>query len=228
MSLPRKLKATTLLKRADTEKKRETLFMAKRRILRQMHKEGFITEAEAQEQYIALDVMLRLIKDPTTRPELRFLCAKELWPHEAMTLAEEARLDAMGDGGPVQISISIAPWAAGPDYQLPAPAPRAIEAAVVDVSEGARGRNSLPSPPLDDRERLRAAAAAAREVVVMDVPPEPSAKPVVVARVGPMRGIVKTPSPEDVLRKKFGRDLMHYDESTPDTSVVTDDKIFGR
>jgi hypothetical protein len=52
----RKLRADTLLKQADTEKKRETLFVAKRRILRQMFKEGLITEAESQEQYIALDV----------------------------------------------------------------------------------------------------------------------------------------------------------------------------
>jgi hypothetical protein len=56
VSKVRKLRADTLLKQADTEKKRETLFVAKRRILRQMFKEGLITEAESQEQYIALDV----------------------------------------------------------------------------------------------------------------------------------------------------------------------------
>jgi|GEM_PF-6675948 len=118
MSKPRR--AATLIKRADTEKKRETLFIAKRRILRQMAKEGVITEAEAQEQYIALDVILRLIKDPLTRPELKFLCAKELWPHEAMTLAEKSRLDAMGDGSPIKIELSIAPWAAAKPV-LPVP-----------------------------------------------------------------------------------------------------------
>ena len=145
MSKPRKLKAATLLKRADTEKKRETLFMAKRRILRAMFKEGLCTEVEAQEQHIALDVILRLIKDPTTRPELRFLCAKELWPHEAMTLAEQSRLDALGDGGPIKIEISVASWAAAkPASALPAP-PTSIKDAdgvarrVLEVIEHPKG-----------------------------------------------------------------------------------------
>ena len=123
VSKPRKLRADALLKRADIEKKRETLFVAKRRILRQMFKEGLVTEAESQEQYIALDVILRLIKDPTTRPELKFLCAKELWPHESLTLAERARLDAAdAAGGAPNITISIQPWAANrPAPALPPP-----------------------------------------------------------------------------------------------------------
>src|SRR6516225_6190503 len=103
-----RLRAATLIGQAETEKKRETLFMAKRRILRQMFKEGLVTVAESQESYIALDVILRLIHDPLTRPELKFLCAKELWPHEAMTLAEQSRLDAAdAAGGPPQISITV-------------------------------------------------------------------------------------------------------------------------
>jgi hypothetical protein len=127
VSKARKLWADTLLKQADTEKKRETLFVAKRRILRQMFKEGLVTEAESQEQYIALDVILRLIKDPTTRPELKFLCAKELWPNEAMTLAEQSRLDALGDGGPVQITVNVAPWAAAKPPAPALPAPKDID-----------------------------------------------------------------------------------------------------
>jgi hypothetical protein len=112
VSTPRKPKAATLLKLADTQKKREALFEAKRRILRAMFKEGLCTEAESREQFVALGVILRLIHDPLSRPELKFLCAKELWPHEAMTLAEQSRLDAIGDGGPVNIQIRVAPWAA--------------------------------------------------------------------------------------------------------------------
>jgi hypothetical protein len=57
-------KAATLIREANDEKKRKTLAYAKRRILRQLAKEGTITEAEAQEQYIALDVILR----PHQRP----------------------------------------------------------------------------------------------------------------------------------------------------------------
>jgi hypothetical protein len=120
----RGLHAKTLLRQADTEKKRETLFAAKRRILRAMFKEGLITEAESKEQYIALDVILRMIKDPTTPPPLKLLCAKELWPHESMTLAEEARVSA--EDGPTQITIHVAPWASvrGPAEPAPAlPAP---------------------------------------------------------------------------------------------------------
>jgi hypothetical protein len=115
-----------LVRQANDGKKREDLAYAKRRILRQLAKEGTITEAEAQEQYVALEVILRLIKDPPTRPELKFLCAKELWPHEAMTLAEQARLDAAdAAGGPPQISITVQPFAfAGPQTRhaaLPEP-----------------------------------------------------------------------------------------------------------
>jgi hypothetical protein len=121
--MPRPRKAVTLMRQANDEKKRETLFIAKRRILRQLAKEGTITEAETQEQYVALDVILRLIKDPLTRPELKFLCAKELWPHEAMTLAEQARLDAAdAAGGPAQISITVQGWAASKPPVASAPA----------------------------------------------------------------------------------------------------------
>lgn len=162
MSKSRKLRAVTLIRQADTEKKRETLFMAKRRILRQIFKEGLITEAESQENYIALDVILRLIKDPTTRPELRFLCAKELWPHEAMTLAEKSRLDAMdAAGGPPNITVVVQSWAANkaPAAALPEPAETIIE------PDAPHNNNTPPSRPLnpDTRERERMAARAARE-----------------------------------------------------------------
>jgi hypothetical protein len=88
-----------------------------------MHKEALCTEAESREQYVALEVILRLIKDPTTRPELKFLCAKELWPHEAMTLAEQSRIHAIGEGGPVQIQINVASWAASAKSAPALPAP---------------------------------------------------------------------------------------------------------
>jgi hypothetical protein len=122
----RRLKAGTLVRRADSQKKRENLAMAKVRILRQLAKEGLLTEEQAKEQFVALGVILRLIHDPLSRPELKFLCAKELWPHEAMTLAEQSRLDAADAAGmPPNIQIIVAPFAAGkPPPALPEPAPK--------------------------------------------------------------------------------------------------------
>jgi hypothetical protein len=40
-----------------------------------------------------------------------------------MTLAEQSRLDALGDGGPVKIEINVASWAAAgkPAPALPPP-----------------------------------------------------------------------------------------------------------
>jgi hypothetical protein len=187
---PKPTKAEMLLREADTRKKRETLFMAKRRILRQMFKEGLCTEAETKEQYVALDVILRLIKDPLTRPELRFLAAKELWPHEAMTLAEEARVSA-GDGAPMQITIQVAGWAAAKAVPaLPAASPAVSRAPDETVIANAiiepdmpRTNGSPPTPTLNDRERLRAQVLAQRETVVVEAPASPSEPARVIGRV---------------------------------------------
>jgi hypothetical protein len=198
VSKPRKLSADTSLKQADTEKKREALFVAKRRILRQMFKEGLVTEAESREQYIALDVILRLIKGPTTRPELKFLCAKELWPHEAMTLAEQSRLDAAdAAGGPPQISITVQPFAFAGPTGVPSsavgPTPRALpepirtvpdptETVIVE-SDMPRTNGTTPAPPLSDRKRLREQVRAQRETVVIEAPVSPSEPAHVIGRV---------------------------------------------
>jgi hypothetical protein len=118
VSKPRNLRAATLMARADTPKKRESLLHAKLRILKKMHKEGLISEEETSEEYVALDCIVRMIKDPTTPPALKLIAAKELAPFEAMTLAEQARLNALAEGGaPIQISIIVPNWAAGPQKQ---------------------------------------------------------------------------------------------------------------
>jgi hypothetical protein len=191
--MPRLSKAARLLQQANDGKKREDLAYAKRRILRQLAKEGTITEAEAQEQYVALEVIPRLIKDPLTRPALKFLCAKELWPHEAMTLAEQARLDAAdAAGGPPTICITVQPFAfAGPKpTALPGPDETiVIEANMprTDIPPSAFGlpwtNGSTPAPSLSDRERLRQQVLASRETVVVEVPPQPDGQPHVVGRM---------------------------------------------
>lgn len=109
----RKLRAATLLRQADTPRKRESLLHAKLRILKKMRKEGLISEEETSEPYVALDCIVRMIKDPTTPPALKLMAAKELAPFEALTLAEEGRL-ALGAQGPPTVHVVIAPWARGP------------------------------------------------------------------------------------------------------------------
>jgi hypothetical protein len=108
--------------------------MAKVRILRQLAKERLLTEEQAKEQYVALGVILRLIHDPLTRPELKFLCAKELWPHEAMTLAEQARVEAAAGDQAANITIVVRSWAAGkPAPALPAPPAKGKDEDVFDL-----------------------------------------------------------------------------------------------
>lgn len=125
----RKLRAATLMKRADTLKKRESLLHAKLRILKKMRKEGLISEEETSEPYVALDCIVRMIKDPTTPPALKLMAAKELAPFEALTLAEEGRL-ALGAQGPPTIKLIIAPWAQGP-----APLPKVESAKLLPPKE---------------------------------------------------------------------------------------------
>ena len=177
--------------------------------------------------------LVEIAADPASTPEMRAACSAKLlpyWHREQSLLIKEAA----GRGGDTSITVVVAAWAADKPSApaLPAPAPvRAVEAEIVDAEAVAHRTNSTPpTPPLDDdrRDRARMAAMNAAVTPIIEVSPRPDVPPVETAKVSAKRGLVKTPNPEDVLRKKFGRDLMHYDELTPDTSVVTDSKIFGR
>jgi hypothetical protein len=120
-----------LIRHADTERKRETILHAKLRILRRMHKEGLISIEEASEEYVALDTILRILKDPATPIPMRLLAAKELQPYEALTLSEQGKL-ALGERGDLTVRVVVAPWAAGPQPKAALPAPNSKEP-IIDV-----------------------------------------------------------------------------------------------
>jgi hypothetical protein len=133
--------------------------------------------------------LIEIASDPNSTPDMRAAVSAKLMPYwhkEQSLLIKEA-----GSGNaPVTISLVIAPWAAGPQGRPP-PTPALPERDDTDETiitpDMPRTYSSPPSPPLSDRERLRAQLLAARETVVMDVPPQPDKQPTVLGRVNPGR-----------------------------------------
>ena len=155
---------------------------------------------------------------------IRLAAAKEILQYVEAPKSAVMKLDAIdAAGGPPQISIVIAPWAANK------PAAPALPAPVETISEpdAPHNNDTPPSRPLnpDTRDRERMAARAARETVVMDVPPQPDKPHTVLAHVSQARGVVK---PLTLAQKLENKGVGRRHESAPETKVDSTFNLFGR
>jgi hypothetical protein len=88
-----------------------TLFETEVDELRKMEDEGVIAKGTSADPH-PIRTIIRLEFTPGVPPVLQFACAKERLQYHELTAGEKARLNALGDGSPVKIELSIQPWAA--------------------------------------------------------------------------------------------------------------------
>lgn len=218
-------KASTLVRHAkegEIHKTFHALVLAARDELRQMEREGVVPEGTA-EKYHPVRTLIRIEHDPDTPQVIRLAAAKEILQYVEAPKSAVMRLDAIdAAGGPPQISIVIAPWAANKPSApfLPEPTETAI------VEPGTPQTNGTPpAPMLSDRDRLREQVRAQRETVIIEAPARPDQPQREVARVSQARGVVKPLTLEQKLANKgVGRQR----EVAPETSVSSNFPLFGR
>jgi hypothetical protein len=167
--------------------------------------------------------LIEIAADPASTPDMRAAVSAKLMPYwhkEQSLLVKEAG----GGNAPVSITVMVAPWAAV--GKPSAPALSAPDETIIEPGTP-QNNNTPPTPPLnpDTRERERMAARAARETVVMDVPPQPDKPRTVLAHVSQARGVVKPLTLEQKLENKgVGRQR----EAAPETAVSSNFPLFGR
>jgi hypothetical protein len=96
-----------------------TLFETEVDELRKMEDEGVIAKGTSTDPH-PIRTIIRLEFTPGVPPVLQFACAKERLQYHELTVGEKAKLNALGDGSPVKIEVSVQPWAAARPV-LPAP-----------------------------------------------------------------------------------------------------------
>jgi hypothetical protein len=195
------------------------------RALRELERDGHVSDpglaARIRAGWHPGVEMAVMTTDPTLPPFIKAACYKTLLDYVEAPKAAQLKL-ASGDPGDTNIVIQIAPWAAGPGSPsvraLPAPEP-------VDHEEIARrGMASPPTPPLSDRDRLRAQVHASAETVIVDAPVRPDQPQHVIARVSQARGIVDV---KDERRRRESQMAAHHEATSPATTpVTTSTKIF--
>ena len=123
------------------------------------------------------------------------------------------------DGGPVQITVSVAPWAAAVKINPPEPTVPALAAPdeVIIEPNAPKTNKTQPAPELSSRDRLLAQVRAGCETAVYEVSANPSEPPREIARVSQARGVVKSLSLEQKLENKLGGRR----EPAPETTVNT-------
>lgn len=178
-------KPRTLMRRAkgdggiEGEKRVWTLYLAARDELRKMAREG-IVNPDAAEKYHPVRTLIRVSEDPSIPPVIRMAAAKEILQYYEAPKSAVMRLDAIdAAGGPPNIQIVVASYAASKPPALPEPEP--VETII--EADAPRTNGTPPSPPLSDRDRLRRQVAAQRETVVIEAPVSPAEPQRVIGRV---------------------------------------------